>query len=112
MRHIAKASTYLGPVSGGLIGIRLLALLLSVMFGVEFSFEMRGPAIYFLVMFFAGIGLNARLSDPDRRGEAFVDPAGADNGHDCVAKRCWGREERCCLARPLCWTFCSALRQW
>ena len=49
------------PVSGGLLA-SIVALLLYVVFGVEFSFEMQARDL-FLVMFFAGIGLNARLSD-------------------------------------------------
>ena len=49
------------PVSGGLLA-SVVALLLYVVFGVEFSFEMQARDL-FLVMFFASIGLNARLSD-------------------------------------------------
>ncbi|MEM6481543.1 MAG: sodium/glutamate symporter [Pseudomonadota bacterium] len=49
------------PVSGGLIAALLLLLVFKIT-GLEISFEMAGRDL-FLVLFFAGIGLNARLSD-------------------------------------------------
>lgn len=48
-------------VSGGLLAA-ILALLLYSVAGVEFIFDMQARDLL-LVMFFAGIGLNARLSD-------------------------------------------------
>ncbi|WP_108836980.1 sodium/glutamate symporter [Tateyamaria sp. Alg231-49] len=49
------------PVSGGLLAA-LLALLLYLLAGTELNFDMQARDL-FLVLFFAGIGLNARLSD-------------------------------------------------
>lgn len=49
------------PVTGGLIAAAIFALF-TVIAGVGLSFE-TGARDYFLVLFFAGIGLNARLSD-------------------------------------------------
>ncbi|SDW55458.1 glutamate:Na+ symporter, ESS family [Ruegeria halocynthiae] len=49
------------PVTGGLLA-SLLVLLLYLVFGVELSFELN-TRDFLLVLFFAGIGLNARLSD-------------------------------------------------
>lgn len=48
-------------VSGGLLAA-ILALLLYAVTGIEFSFELQARDL-FLVLFFAGIGLNARLGD-------------------------------------------------
>ena len=49
------------PVSGGLVAAAI-ALALFMASGVEFEFDMQARDL-FLVMFFAAIGLNARLSD-------------------------------------------------
>ncbi|MBO9479546.1 sodium/glutamate symporter [Shimia sp. R11_0] len=49
------------PVTGGLLAAAAFGVY-SVVFGTQFQFEM-GARDYFLVLFFAGIGLNARLSD-------------------------------------------------
>lgn len=49
------------PVTGGLLAA-LIALAVYVVAGVELSFAMESRDM-FLVIFFAGIGLNARLSD-------------------------------------------------
>jgi len=49
------------PVTGGLLA-SLVVLLLYLLFGVELSFELN-TRDFLLVLFFAGIGLNARLSD-------------------------------------------------
>jgi glutamate:Na+ symporter, ESS family len=49
------------PVTGGLLA-SLVVLILYTVFGIELSFEMESRD-FFLVLFFAGIGLNARLSD-------------------------------------------------
>ncbi|CUH52539.1 sodium/glutamate symporter [Shimia marina] len=49
------------PVTGGLLAAAAFGVY-SVVFGAQFQFEM-GARDYFLVLFFAGIGLNARLSD-------------------------------------------------
>ena len=49
------------PVTGGLIAAAIFALF-TLISGVGLSFE-TGARDYFLVLFFAGIGLNARLSD-------------------------------------------------
>lgn len=49
------------PVTGGLIAAVLFGLVAAVA-GTSFEFEM-GARDYFLVVFFAGIGLNARLGD-------------------------------------------------
>jgi len=54
------------PVSGGLLAA-LLALVLYLIAGIEFDFDMQARDL-FLVIFFAGIGLNARLSDLIRGG--------------------------------------------
>lgn len=48
-------------VTGGLVAA-VLALLLYVTTGIEFNFELDARDL-FLVLFFAGIGLNARLAD-------------------------------------------------
>lgn len=48
-------------VSGGLVAA-VCALVLYIIAGVEFSFELQARDL-FLVLFFAGIGLNARLGD-------------------------------------------------
>ena len=49
------------PVTGGLLA-SLVALALYLLFGVELEFELTARD-FLLVLFFAGIGLNARLSD-------------------------------------------------
>ncbi len=49
------------PVTGGLLAAFIL-LLVYLLFGVEFSFELN-TRDFFLVLFFAAIGLNARISD-------------------------------------------------
>ncbi|MBY5933043.1 sodium/glutamate symporter [Tateyamaria omphalii] len=49
------------PVSGGLIAA-VVGLFLYLLTGVEFAFEME-VRDFFLVLFFAGIGLNARFED-------------------------------------------------
>ncbi|MEX0306762.1 MAG: sodium/glutamate symporter [Ruegeria sp.] len=49
------------PVTGGLLA-SLAVLLLYLVFGIELSFELN-TRDFLLVLFFAGIGLNARLSD-------------------------------------------------
>ncbi len=49
------------PVTGGLLA-SLVVLLLYLIFGLELSFELS-TRDFLLVLFFAGIGLNARLSD-------------------------------------------------
>ncbi len=49
------------PVSGGLLA-SLICLLLYLVFSVEFAFQLETRDIL-LVIFFAGIGLNARLTD-------------------------------------------------
>ncbi|WP_171178744.1 sodium/glutamate symporter [Ruegeria sp. HKCCD8929] len=49
------------PVTGGLLA-SLVVLALYLFFGVELSFELTSRD-FLLVLFFAGIGLNARLSD-------------------------------------------------
>lgn len=49
------------PVTGGLIAAVLFGVIAAVV-GVTLDFEM-GARDYFLVLFFAGIGLNARLAD-------------------------------------------------
>ncbi len=49
------------PVTGGLIAAAIFAIF-SAVSGVGLNFE-TGARDYFLVVFFAGIGLNARLSD-------------------------------------------------
>jgi ESS family glutamate:Na+ symporter len=49
------------PVTGGLIAAAVFAIF-SAVSGVGLNFE-TGARDYFLVVFFAGIGLNARLSD-------------------------------------------------
>ncbi|MGR3647183.1 MAG: sodium/glutamate symporter [Shimia sp.] len=49
------------PVTGGLIAA-IVFTLVSLALGEAFQFELEGRD-YFLVLFFAGIGLNARLSD-------------------------------------------------
>ncbi len=49
------------PVTGGLLAA-LILLLLYLLFGMELNFDMESRD-FFLVIFFAGIGLNARLSD-------------------------------------------------
>ncbi len=49
------------PVTGGLLA-SLVVLLLYLLFGLELSFELS-TRDFLLVLFFAGIGLNARLSD-------------------------------------------------
>lgn len=49
------------PVTGGLIAAAIFAVYTAIS-GVSLSFE-TGARDYFLVLFFAGIGLNARLSD-------------------------------------------------
>ncbi|MEM6578258.1 MAG: sodium/glutamate symporter [Pseudomonadota bacterium] len=58
------------PVSGGLIAA-LALLLVFKLTGLEISFEMAGRDL-FLVLFFAGIGLNARLSDLVAGGKPLV----------------------------------------
>ncbi|MEO0765235.1 MAG: sodium/glutamate symporter [Pseudomonadota bacterium] len=54
------------PVSGGLLAA-VLALALYLIAGIEFDFDMQARD-FFLVLFFAGIGLNARLMDLVRGG--------------------------------------------
>lgn len=49
------------PVTGGLLAA-LFVLGLYLLFGLELSFELR-TRDFLLVLFFAGIGLNARISD-------------------------------------------------
>ncbi|MEO1108445.1 MAG: sodium/glutamate symporter [Pseudomonadota bacterium] len=49
------------PVTGGLLA-SIVVLLLYLLFGVELSFGLTARD-FLLVLFFAGIGLNARLSD-------------------------------------------------
>lgn len=49
------------PVTGGLLA-SLVVLALYLLFGVELEFELAARD-FLLVLFFAGIGLNARLSD-------------------------------------------------
>ncbi|MFT4961785.1 MAG: ESS family glutamate:Na+ symporter [Paracoccaceae bacterium] len=49
------------PVTGGLLAAFML-LAIYLMFGVELSFELESRDL-FLVLFFAAIGLNARISD-------------------------------------------------
>ncbi len=49
------------PVTGGLLA-SLVCLLLYLGFGLEFAFDLKARDVL-LVLFFAGIGLNARLSD-------------------------------------------------
>ena len=58
------------PVSGGLLAA-LLALVLYLIAGIEFDFDMQARD-FFLVLFFAGIGLNAKLSDLIRGGKPLL----------------------------------------
>lgn len=58
------------PVSGGLIAALLILLVYQVT-GLEISFDMTGRDL-FLVLFFAGIGLNARLSDLVAGGKPLI----------------------------------------
>jgi len=58
---ILRAFNIPDPVSGGLLAA-VIGLLLFLLFGVEFAFEMEARDL-FLVIFFAAIGLNARFSD-------------------------------------------------
>lgn len=54
------------PVSGGLV-VALLTMLAYLVFGVAVQFDLSARD-YFLLVFFSGIGLNARLSDLARGG--------------------------------------------
>ncbi|MEM6375378.1 MAG: sodium/glutamate symporter [Pseudomonadota bacterium] len=71
-RHVAflREFNIPEPVSGGLIAAFVLLLVFQVT-GVEISFEMAGRDL-FLVLFFAGIGLNARLADLVAGGKPLV----------------------------------------
>lgn len=58
------------PVTGGLIAAVVFGLYSAVM-GVQLSFDMAARD-YFLVLFFAGIGLNARLRDLVSGGKVLM----------------------------------------
>ncbi len=58
------------PVSGGLLAA-VLVLILYVAFGVSLEFEMQARD-FLLVMFFAAIGLNARLGDLIAGGKPLI----------------------------------------
>ncbi|NVO54854.1 sodium/glutamate symporter [Rhodobacteraceae bacterium B1Z28] len=58
------------PVTGGLLA-SLAVLALYLLFGIELSFELSARD-FLLVLFFAGIGLNARLSDLIAGGKTLL----------------------------------------
>lgn len=58
------------PVTGGLLAA-CVVLAVYLLFGMELSFELE-TRDFFLVLFFAGIGLNARLSDLILGGKPLI----------------------------------------